>query len=180
MAGPIARTVSDAAVLLEVIQGYDEKDPITADGAIMAKRSYRDALVKGGLRGARIGVLRSFFGNKPEHEEVNRLVGRAIARMESLGAEPVELEAPLDVEQLIATMDVQKWESKTQIDAWLRDLGPGAPKIHSFDGFSSAGVPVGIELLGRRMPNRRCSSSPTLTSRGRVTVACHRRRLSSS
>src|SRR2546429_588632 len=50
MAGPIARTVADAAVLLEVIQGYDEKDPITADGAIMAKRSYRDALVKGGLR----------------------------------------------------------------------------------------------------------------------------------
>ena len=139
MAGPIARTVADAAVLLEVIQGYDEKDPITADGAIMAKRSYRDALVKGGLRGARIGVLRSFFGSKPEHEEVNRLVGRAIARMESLGAEPVELEAPLDVEQLIATMDVQKWESKTQIDAWLRDLGPGAPQIHTFDDWVASG-----------------------------------------
>ena len=139
MAGPIARTVADAAVLLEVIQGYDETDPTTGDGASMAKRSYRDALVKGGLRGARIGVLRSFFGSKPEHEEVNRIVGRAIARVESLGAELVELEVPLDVEQLIATMDVQKWESKTQIDAWLRDLGPGAPQIHTFDDWVASG-----------------------------------------
>jgi len=76
--------------------------------------------------------LRSFFGNKPEHEEVNRVVGEAIARMKALGAEPIELEVPLDVEQLIATMDVQKWESKTQIDAWLSDLGRSASH-HTFD-----------------------------------------------
>ena len=91
------------------------------------------------MRGARIGVLRSFFGNKAEHEEVNRRVGEAIARMMELGAEPVELDAPLDVEQLIASRDVQKWESKTQIDAWLRDLGPGAPAIHTLDDYVASG-----------------------------------------
>src|SRR5437868_9752297 len=139
MAGPIGRTVADTAVVLEAIQGYDAKDPTTADGANMAKRSYRDALVKNGLRGARIGVLRSFFGDKPKHAEVNRVMAEAIAQMKSLGAEPVELDVPLDVEQLIATMDVQKWESKTQIDAWLRDLGLGAPKIHSFDDWVASG-----------------------------------------
>jgi len=139
MAGPIGRTVADTAVVLEVIQGYDAKDPTTADGASMAKRGYRDGLVKSGLRGARIGVLRSFFGDKPEHAEVNRVMAEAIAQMKSLGAEPVELDVPLDVEHLIATMDVQKWESKTQIDAWLRDLGPGAPKIHSFDEWVASG-----------------------------------------
>jgi Asp-tRNA(Asn)/Glu-tRNA(Gln) amidotransferase A subunit family amidase len=83
--------------------------------------------------------LRSFFGNKPEHAEVNRVVGEAISRMNALGAEPIELEVPLDVEQLITTMDVQKWESKTQIDAWLRDLGPGAPHIHTFDEWVASG-----------------------------------------
>ena len=139
MAGPIARTVADAAVMLEVIQGVDEKDPTTAEGSSRAKRSYRGSLDKDGLRGARIGVLRSFFGGKAEHEEVNRRVGEAIARMKELGAEPVELEAPLDVEQLIATLDVQKWESKTQIDAWLRDLGPGAPAVHTFDDYVASG-----------------------------------------
>jgi Asp-tRNA(Asn)/Glu-tRNA(Gln) amidotransferase A subunit family amidase len=36
-------------------------------------------------------------------------------------------------------MDVQKWESKTQIDAWLRDLGPGAPAIHTFDAWVASG-----------------------------------------
>ena len=139
MAGPIGRTVADVAVVLEVIQGPDAKDPTTVDAAGMAKRTYRDALVQDGLRGARIGVLRSFFGAKPEHHEVNRVVGEAIARMRSLGAEPIELQMPLDVEQLIASMDVQKWESKTQIDAWLRDLGPGAPPIHTFDDWVASG-----------------------------------------
>jgi Asp-tRNA(Asn)/Glu-tRNA(Gln) amidotransferase A subunit family amidase len=139
MAGPITRTVADAAEVLEVIQGVDEKDPTTLEGASAAKRSYRSALDKDGLRGARIGILRSFFGNKPEHEEVNRVVGAAIARMKEVGAEPVELDVPLDVEQLIATMDVQKWESKTQIDVWLRSLGPGAPKIHTFDEWVASG-----------------------------------------
>src|SRR5713101_4829392 len=139
MAGPIGRTVADVAVVLEVIQGPDAKDPTTVDAAGMARRTYRDSLVQDGLRGARIGVLRSFFGAKPEHHEVNRVVGEAIARMRSLGAEPIELQMPLDVEQLIASMDVQKWESKTQIDAWLRDLGPGAPPIHTFDDWVASG-----------------------------------------
>ena len=59
--------------------------------------------------------------------------------MKELGAEPVELDLPLDVEQLISTLDVQKWESKTQIDAWLRDLGKGAPAIHTFDAWVASG-----------------------------------------
>jgi amidase len=43
------------------------------------------------------------------------------------------------VDKLISTLDVQKWESKTQIDAWLRDLGPGAPAIHTFDAWVASG-----------------------------------------
>ena len=139
VAGPLARTVVDAATVLEIIQGYDPKDQTTADGVGKAPASYRAALEKNGLRGARVGVLRSFFGDKPEHAEVNRVVGEAIARMRALGAEPVELDVPLDVDQLISSMDVQKWESKTQIDAWLRDLGPGAPAINTFDAWVASG-----------------------------------------
>ncbi|HXN56103.1 MAG TPA: amidase family protein [Myxococcales bacterium] len=139
MAGPITRTVSDAAILLAAIQGEDPKDPTTKEGAGKGKESYLPDLDKAGLRGARIGVLRSFFGAKPEHAEVNRVVGAAIDRMKELGAEPVELAVPLDVDALISDLDVQKFESKTQIDAWLRDLGPGAPAIHTFDAWVQSG-----------------------------------------
>jgi Asp-tRNA(Asn)/Glu-tRNA(Gln) amidotransferase A subunit family amidase len=139
VAGPITRTVADAAAVLEVIQGYDPKDDTTEIIKGKELPRYGGSLDKNGLRGARIGILRSFFGQKAEHAEVNRVVDAAIARMKELGAEPVELSAPLDVDQLIKTMDVQKWESKTQIDAWLRDLGPGAPAIHTFDAWVASG-----------------------------------------
>src|SRR5258708_8811964 len=101
--------------------------------------SYASSLDKDGLKGARIGVLRSFFGQKPEHAVVNRVVGASIETMRGQGAELVELDIPLDVDQLIKTMDVQKWGSKTQIDAWLRGLGPGAPAIHTFDDWVASG-----------------------------------------
>src|SRR6266852_27097 len=115
MAGPITRTVSDAALMLEAIQGPDPKDPTTSVLIGKEPAHYGEALVKDGLKGARIGVLRSFFGTKDENLEVNRVVGEAIDRMRALGAEPVELSVSLDVDKLIATLDVQKWESKTQI-----------------------------------------------------------------
>ena len=63
----------------------------------------------------------------------------AVAAVDRHSAELVELDAPLDVDKLIATMDVQKWESRTQIDAWLSDLGPGAPAIHTFDAWVASG-----------------------------------------
>jgi Asp-tRNA(Asn)/Glu-tRNA(Gln) amidotransferase A subunit family amidase len=139
VAGPITRSVADSAAMLEVIQGFDPKDDTTE--AVRGKKlpTYAGSLDKNGLRGARIGVLRSFFGQKPEHAEVNQVVDAAVARMKELGAVPVELSAPLDVDKLISTLDVQKWESKTQIDAWLRDLGPGAPAIHTFDAWVASG-----------------------------------------
>ena len=139
VAGPITRSVADAAAMLEVVQGFDPKDDSTE--AVRGKKlpTYAASLEKNGLRGARIGVLRSFFGQNPEHAEVNKVVDAAIARMKELGAVSVELSVPLDVDKLISTMDVQKWESKTQIDAWLRDLGPGAPAIHTFDAWVASG-----------------------------------------
>ena len=138
-AGPITRTVADAAAVLEIIQGYDPRDDTTEALRGRELPRYGASLDKTGLRGARVGVLRSFFGQKPEHAEVNQVIAAAIARMKDLGAEPVELSASLDVDKLIASLDVQKWESKTQIDAWLRELGPGAPAIHSFDAWVASG-----------------------------------------
>ena len=71
-AGPICRTVEDAAKTLSVIAGYDSEDPLTAWSFPHRGTDYSKGLEKGGLEGKRIGVLRSFFGK----EEVN---GRSTA-----------------------------------------------------------------------------------------------------
>ena len=57
--GPMARTVADAARVLDVIAGYDPNDPVTAYSVGHVPRSYLDALRPGALRGARLGVLRA-------------------------------------------------------------------------------------------------------------------------
>ena len=56
--GPISRTVTDAAILLDVLVGYDPNDPVTADSVGRIPESYKEFLDENSLRGARIGVIR--------------------------------------------------------------------------------------------------------------------------
>src|SRR5438046_3143403 len=77
-AGPITRTVEDAARMLDVIAGYDPADPVTAFGAPNIPKTYTAFLNREGLKGARIGVLTDFFGREGVHEEVNAVTETAI------------------------------------------------------------------------------------------------------
>src|SRR4029079_19740693 len=61
-AGPMARTVTDAAILLGALTGVDPRDPITEESVGKSHRDYSKFLDPNGLRGARIGVARKFFG----------------------------------------------------------------------------------------------------------------------
>src|SRR3984957_1250535 len=72
-AGPLARTVADATVMLDVMAGYDPDDPVTALGIGRIPATYTVSLDRNGLKGARIGVLRTLFGSGPDHQEVNRV-----------------------------------------------------------------------------------------------------------
>ena len=92
--GPIARTVTDAALLLDVMAGYDPGDPITAFGNGRIPKSYTHLLRKDALKGARIGVMTNLFGDAERHHEVNRVMDGVIAKMESLGATIVRFELP--------------------------------------------------------------------------------------
>ncbi len=86
-AGPMARTVRDAAILLSVIAGPDPRDPATADAATRAHPDYTRYLDAQALGGARIGVARSFFGF---HPKVDSLAESALAEMKRLGAELID------------------------------------------------------------------------------------------
>jgi Asp-tRNA(Asn)/Glu-tRNA(Gln) amidotransferase A subunit family amidase len=123
--GPIGRHVVDVAAMLQVMAAADPADPATA-GHLHA--DYRAGLKPGALKGRRIGVLRVMFGDKPEHQAVNEVMTEALTAMRRQGAILVELKEPaLDADTLNADNDVQKYEFKTVMNAYLASI-PNAPK----------------------------------------------------
>jgi Asp-tRNA(Asn)/Glu-tRNA(Gln) amidotransferase A subunit family amidase len=126
--GPIARTVTDAALLLDVMAGYDPADPITAFGSRHIPKTYTELLNKDALRGARIGVIRDMFGTAERHHEVNKVMDGVIATMESLGASTVRFELP-EYEKLDTATPL--FEARIEMEKYFSRLGPNAP-IKSF------------------------------------------------
>jgi amidase len=134
--GPIARTVTDAALLLDVMAGYDPGDPITAFGNGRVPKSYTHRLSKDALKGARIGVMTNLFGTAERHREVNRVMGDIVARMESLGATIVHFELS-EYDTLLSAIDTQPFEARTVMERYFSALGPNAP-VKSFAQLVSA------------------------------------------
>ena len=127
-AGPMARTVADAAAMLGVLAGYDPGDPATAWSIGHVERDYTRHLRKDGLRGKRIGILRSFFGTRPVHEEVNAVSRKAIADCRRLGAAMVELSTPdLDSGAIVSDISVHLYDLRPDLDSYLGDPKAGTP-----------------------------------------------------
>ena len=98
--GPMARTVEDAATLLDVVAGYDPADPVTklSDGKI--PKSYTQFLDKNGLRGVRIGVFRKYIDTATTDPEIKELTEAAIRDLKAQGAEIVDPFVIPDFEKL--------------------------------------------------------------------------------
>ena len=124
--GPIARTVTDAALLLDVMAGYDADDPITAFGRGRIPKSYTHLFRRDALAGARIGVMTNLFGNAERHREVNRVMDGVIAKMESLGATLVRFELP-EYDTLAPVVATSSFEARPVMERYLSTLGPSAP-----------------------------------------------------
>ena len=126
-AGPMTRTVADAAVLLGAMTGVDPRDRATRASAGKAQ-DYTKALDPAGLKGARIGVARDFFGT---NDRVDRVVEEGIAAMKSAGAVIVDPVRMPSYNKLGETEDeVLLYEFKADLDAYLGALGPESP-VHS-------------------------------------------------
>ena len=124
-AGPMARTVADAAELLAVLSGVDPRDPATAASRGKVVTSYTNALNPGALKGVRIGVARNFFGFSTA---VDRIMDEAIAAMKSAGAiivDPANITTSGKFDD--AEGEVLNFEFKADLNAYLATLGPSAP-----------------------------------------------------
>jgi amidase len=119
-AGPLARTVTDAAKMLSALTGYDPNDPATAWSVGNTEQDYTKFLKANGVQGKRIGVLRSFFGTAPINEEVNKIANQAIEDLKKSGATIVELNTPdLDSGKLTSDISVHLYEFKPAFNAYL-------------------------------------------------------------
>ena len=92
--GPIARTVTDLAIMLDATVGPDPADESTRLGQGRAPTSFRGALSAEALKGKRIGVIRTLFGTAPEDQEVAGIVNKALNTMKQSGAEVLDVVVP--------------------------------------------------------------------------------------
>ena len=125
IAGPLARSVTDLAIMLDATVGPDPTDPITAEGARHIPKTYRDSLKADALKGVRIGTLRFLFGSAPEDDEVAGIVRKALDGLKAQGAEVIEITVP-GVEDLLRDSSLIGDEFKFDLAAYLAKH-PGAP-----------------------------------------------------
>ena len=123
--GPIARSVTDAAILLGVMAGYD---PADASTSVMKDRKipdYTRALTGNAVKGKKIALLSTNLGHD---SEVRRVMEGAVRDFKALGADVVTVDIPeLRVSDLIKHNDVQRWEQSISLDNYLKELGKAAP-----------------------------------------------------
>jgi amidase len=124
-AGPMCRTVRDAATMLGAITGIDEQDRATLDSRERSYTDYTQFLKSDGLRGARIGVVRQRFGF---HEGVDKVMESALDALKREGAILVD---PANIETAGKFGDsefiVLLYELKADLNAYLARLDPNAP-----------------------------------------------------
>jgi amidase len=127
-AGPMTRTVADAAILLGALTGSDVRDPATQESRDRARTDYSQFLRKDGLKKARLGIYRKTFGSD---EKVQALMDDLIREMQEHGAvivDPVHL--PTEEEFGDSELEVLLYEFKADLNAYLSNLAPDIA-VHS-------------------------------------------------
>jgi amidase len=129
--GPFARTVADAALVLDAIAGTDPRDPATAMADTNRPTTYTLELDPAGAAGARLGVSRrTYFGYSPK---ADRIIEQALEVLRQLGAEvvdPANIPTSSQMARSSSELTVLYFELKADLNAYLSGLGKDAP-LHS-------------------------------------------------
>jgi amidase len=158
--GPMARTVTDLAKLLDSMVGYDPDDPVTACGIGQTASSYSAELKKDALKGARLGILREPVGyaTEPDSDDfrkVTEVFDRAVADLRRAGAEIVDSVVIPDLKALLTTRSVSVKDSDAMFQLFFK--GGNAPFATRADAMAS---PLFKKVT--RSAQRRWSESPSV------------------
>ncbi len=159
-AGPMARTVADAATLLGALTGIDPADPETKAGEDRALPDYRESLKPGGLRGARIGVLRSevFRFSK----KLDPVLAMAVEAMKNEGAEVVDpVEVPTLGEYGRSEYEVLLYEFKADLAAYLATRpGSAVRSVEDLIAFNTAHADREMPFFGQEVLEEAAKKGP--------------------
>lgn len=130
--GPMARSVADAALILQVVAGYDAADPVTVGARNHEPVSYIASLNTNGLHGRRIGVLRQLSNRKDADDGVLQAFAQALHDLADAGAIVVDDVEVAELDQLVPPVEgdaLAVWcdRFRTDIEAYLATLGQDAP-----------------------------------------------------
>jgi amidase len=168
-AGPMARTVTDAAVLLGAMAGVDAGDAATRSSGVT---DYTRTLDKNGLAGARIGIARKLFAGKSGVTEA--AFDRAVAVMTTLGATVIDHADIATAGQFDeAEYDVLLYEFKADLESYLHGLPAGA-RIRTLDdliAFDRAHAREEMPWFGQEIVEAAAKKGPLTTPAYRAALA---------
>jgi amidase len=175
-AGPMARTVADAAILLGAMAGPDQRDAVTRSSAKRGLTDYTPFLDPNGLKGARIGVARTLFGSD---QRVAKIMEESLEAMKQAGAVLMDVEMKSSDAFGKAELEVLLFEFKADLNAYLGRLGPQA-KVHSMEEviqFNEENRSRVLQYFGQERMEAAQKKGP-LTSKKYLTALGKNRRLS--
>jgi amidase len=170
-AGPMTRTVADAAILLSAMTGVDPADAATTAGARRSVSDYTTALKADGLKGARIGIARKrYFGYSPASD---RLIDAAIADMKAQGAiivDPANIPTAGGLDD--CEFEILLYEFKADLNKYLAARGASTP-VHSLTDL----IAFNLREKEREMPFFAQEILVMAEKKGPLTSAAYRKAL---
>ncbi len=172
-AGPMTRTVTDAAIALGILAGADPRDPATRAAPEQDFTRFLDA---NGLKGARLGVARKFFG---ANTRANKVLDGALTVLKEAGAEIIDpADLPASASFGAAEQQVLLYEFKAGLNAYLGTLGPNVPRrsIEDIIAFNERNPDRELQFFGQETMIKARDKGP-LTEPEYLEAAAKARRL---
>lgn len=145
-AGPMARTVTDAAILLTALVGEDKRDTITSQARTKASADYTRSLDKNGLKGAKIGIVRQYFGR---NAKVDELMEENISLFKKEGATVIDVNLPTLREFGDAEFEVLLYEFKAGLNKYLAERGGKYKTLQDLIEFNEANKDKEMPYFGQ-------------------------------
>lgn len=146
-AGPMTRTVADAAALLTVLAGMDTSDAITSQ-SVKEKKDYTQFLQKDGLKGMKIGVARQFFGR---NFKVDKLIEPQLIILKNGGATLIDVEFPKLRDFDDAEYEVLLYEFKADLNKYLSERGGQYKSLKDLIAFNEKNADKEMPYFGQEI-----------------------------